>query len=307
MKNSKNYVVCIGPVCWDEYYTAASWPREGDKGIVDYTGRLAGGMIPNAACVFAGYGVPTYLLDMLNKSASSLELVGDLNRYGLDTSLIRYDESLPDAKCIIVRTPGDRTILVVDSHKPTVHPDAAQLEVLRGAAYVYTTVSELQKFAHPLELVRDLKAHGAQIVFDVESATFSGRALELFGMADVLFFNEYGFAQFRGEKSEDDYFRELFARGARVVTVTLGKKGSWTRTPTEEDRTGVIDFPVVDATGAGDTFNSSFVRCLMCGYDIHYAARFANAAASLAVTRLGARGGVASAESIEDAMKKYYR
>ena len=106
---------------------------------------------------------------------------------------------------------------------------------------------------------------------------------------------------------QQDRFRELFARGARVVTVTLGKKGSWTRTPTEEDRTGVIDFPVVDATGAGDTFNSSFVRCLMCGHDIHYAARFANAAASLAVTRLGARGGVASAESIEDAMKKYYR
>ena len=45
MKNSKSYVVCIGPVCWDEYYTAVSWPREGDKGIVDYTGRLAGGMM----------------------------------------------------------------------------------------------------------------------------------------------------------------------------------------------------------------------------------------------------------------------
>lgn len=56
------YVIAIGAAALDEYYTADTWPSEGGKAMVDYKEDMIGGMIPNAACVFAGYGVHTYLV-----------------------------------------------------------------------------------------------------------------------------------------------------------------------------------------------------------------------------------------------------
>lgn len=65
-------------------------------------------------------------------------------------------------------------------------------------------------------------------------------------------------------------------------------------------------FDVVDTTGAGDTFNSSFVRCLMNQMSIQESARFANAAAGRSVTVMGPKGGVCSAEEIEKLVNENY-
>ena len=55
---------------------------------------------------------------------------------------------------------------------------------------------------------------------------------------------------------------------------------------------------VADTTGAGDTFNSSFVYCMSQSCDIHRAAAFANRAAAYSVTRVGPKSGVGPAERI---------
>lgn len=304
MKEEK-YVVAVGAVCIDEYYTAKGWPVEGDKCLVKSVEEKVGGMIPNAACVFAGYGVKTYFYDVINESQNSRRMIEDLQSYGLDTSSVIYDPGLPDTKCIIVLTPKDRTILVVDSCKPVLELTGERLELFRNAAYIYTTVYEMKNFKNPVALAKDLKSHGAQLVFDVEVSSYTEEDQELFECADVLFFNEYAFERFRGTMDEEAYIRKLFACGVRCVTVTLGREGSVTYTPEDRNRTRAVRFDVVDPTGAGDTFNSSFVRCLLEGKDIHQAARFANMAASYSVTRLGPKGGVQSAEHVEALMEQY--
>lgn len=299
------YVVAVGPACIDEYYRASGWVEEGSKGMVDALENTVGGMIPNAACVFAGYGVKTYFYDVMNTSPVSQRIRADLEGYGLDLSPVLVDESLPDAKCIIVLTPGERTILVVDSHKPSVRLTGERLELFRGAAYIYTTVFEFSHFENAVALADDLRAHGAQLVFDVESTTFSPEHEELFRRGDILFFNQYGFQRYCGAQETEAVYQRLFEYGVKVVTVTLGKHGSYTRTPREEARVSAIDLEVVDPTGAGDTFNSSFVRCLLEGQGIQEAARFANAAASRAVTQMGPKGGVSSVEQVKRLMETH--
>lgn len=304
--SGERYVVAVGPVCIDEYYTAEYWAQEGSKGMVTARTSVAGGMIPNAACVFAGYGVKTYFYDVMNSGPVSQALLKDLRGYHLNISPVLFDESLPDAKCIIVLTPGDRTILVVDSLKPVVELSGERLELFRNAAYIYTTVFDFSKFKNAVALADDLKAHGAQLVFDIESTTFDVLHEELFRRADILFFNQYGFEKYSGGESRGVCCKKLFGYGVKIVTITLGKEGSYTKTPTDEACVQAVDLPVVDPTGAGDTFNSSFVSCILEGKDIHYAARFANMAASRAVTRLGPKGGVGSVEQIEALLKQYF-
>jgi len=60
---------------------------------------------------------------------------------------------------------------------------------------------------------------------------------------------------------------------------------------------------VVDVTGAGDTFCSSFLYARSQGHDLTSAATFANAAAALCVAGLGARAGAVAPDAVIQIMR----
>ncbi len=300
------YIVAVGAACTDEYYRAEEWPAEGDKGLVTAMEDQVGGMIANAACVFAGYGEKVYLLDSMNGGAASKKLKENLEQYGIDTSHILRDDRLPDAKCMIVVTPSERTILVLDrgSFRRALEPKAKRL--LLGAACVYSTLTEFRRFPEPEVLARELKAAGVRLVFDLEPSTFQNADDPLFQLANILFFNETGLTKYCAGRDENDCRNELLQSDVEIVVTTLGADGCDCRTIRETVRIPGIPVPVVDTTGAGDTFNSSFVHCILRGETLAYAARFANTAATHAVTVLGPKGGVTSHAAVESFMKDYY-
>ena len=301
------YVVAVGAACIDEYYRAGEWPAEGDKGLVTAMEEQVGGMIANAACVFAGYEETVYLLDSMNSGPVSKKLKKNLEQYGLNTSQILTDDQLPDARCMIVVTPTERTILIVDRggfHR-ALEPQTKKL--LLGAACVYSSLTEFRRFPEPEALARELKAAGVRLVFDLEPSTFQNADDPLFRLANILFFNETGLDKYCAGRDKDACINELLRSGVEIVVTTLGAEGCSCRTLQETVRIPGIPVPVVDTTGAGDTFNSSFVHCILRGETLAYAARFANAAAAHAVTVLGPKGGVTSRAAVKSFMKEYYR
>lgn len=301
------YVIAIGAAAIDEYYLAKQWPQEGSKELVKYKEDMVGGMIPNAACVFAGYGVKTYLLDTLKGHSPKTDMmIEDFKSYGLNTELIRYDDGIPDAKTMIVLTEKEKTILVVDPEKPELEISGDELEIFRNASYIYTTPLEFKRIRGWKELMADLKAHHTQLVFDIEASTVDACDTDLIYHADILFFNEFGFEKIRGGKTEEDAFAEMFQSGVKIVTITMGEKGSYTVTETESCRVPAVKQAVVDTTGAGDTFNSSFVTCLLMGKGLKETAEFANAAGGYSVTKLGPKGGVNDLAFIERLAEQYY-
>jgi len=83
--------------------------------------------------------------------------------------------------------------------------------------------------------------------------------------------------------------RQLMARGADSVIVTLGSKGAvWTRRDAVMRIEG-HDVDAVDTTGAGDVFAGCLAASLAQGTAPADALAFANAAAALSVTREGAQ------------------
>ena len=293
------YVLAIGAVCIDEYYTAESWISEGSKLMVGTGESVVGGMIPNAACVFAKLGVPTKFFDTLNNGPISHRLLEDLQSYGLDTSPVYFDDSITDSKCIIVQTPLDRTIFVAVAEKENIPIEGERLTAFREADYIYTAPCELAHLKNPDALMDDLKAHGVKIVFDVEESNIIDPLKDYLTKASVLFFNEFGFSAYCDGKSEKECIECLFNSGVEIITVTLGKYGSRTILPDREVTCSAYDFPIVDTTGAGDTYNSAFMRCIMEGKEIEYAAKFANMAASYAISVQGPKGGAVSADFVE--------
>jgi len=78
------------------------------------------------------------------------------------------------------------------------------------------------------------------------------------------------------------------AAGADVVVIKLGKEGTVASDGRRRERMAGHAVPVVDATGAGDCFCGNLLARLALGDSVFEAARYANAAAAIAVQGFGA-------------------
>lgn len=92
--------------------------------------------------------------------------------------------------------------------------------------------------------------------------------------------------------------RELLGRGVRGVIVTLGEKGAHLVTRAREHHWQPRSAPVVDTTGAGDTFNAALAVALTRGAGIDEAGDFACTAASISVSRRGAQSSMPTADEV---------
>lgn len=209
------------------------------------------------------------------------------------------DESLPDVKCLIFLNGGERIIYVIPTEKRDLVPNVMEMETLHSADYVYTTVGELNCFRDPASLMESLKAHGVTVVLDVEYISDENRQAEweLIQRAGILFINAEGDRHLL-EKISENYKEDLCRRGCMAV-VTDGEHGCTIYgTDGAIVKSGAYQVKPVDTTGAGDTFNTSFLYGLSYGMSLEEAGNFANGAAARSILYMGPRSGAVGEDAV---------
>jgi len=96
--------------------------------------------------------------------------------------------------------------------------------------------------------------------------------------------------------------RKLKAKGIKNVFITMGSKGVFYMTDEKEGHLLPKKVKAIDSTAAGDTFNGALAAALSFGMKIFDCVEFANSAASISVTKMGAQDSIPSINEIE---KKY--
>ena len=93
--------------------------------------------------------------------------------------------------------------------------------------------------------------------------------------------------------------RAIRERGASAVLITLGQKGALLVEGKTVEHVPAESVRAIDASGAGDALIGSLAVFLVEGVPLREAARRANAAAALSVTRLGTQASFPTRTEVE--------
>ncbi len=88
-------------------------------------------------------------------------------------------------------------------------------------------------------------------------------------------------------------------KGVETVILTLGSQGAFVLSATFTGLVPTCKVEAVDTTAAGDTFNGALAVGMATGMEIEAAAAFANKAATISVTRLGAQASAPTLAELE--------
>jgi sugar/nucleoside kinase (ribokinase family) len=294
----------IGDLALDCFFRADRWPQLGDKAPLTWIEDRPGGMIANAAAVFAALGAScsakTVFLAALRPSSTTSRLAADLRDYGIDVR-IQEQPDWPESTTFVIQVGADSTTMW-----PTLGLERFELSdpdfaALQQARHIYSTPCELRPLRHagagPAGLLRGLGQTGAQLWLDLDVGDLEAGDRALVDLAQVVIVNQFGLDRLGGWLL-DDPRREVICTGGSQG-VTLYRSGL--------EPTTVAAFPVsaVDAIGAGDTFGGACLLAVSRGATTEDAIRVASGAAALAVSREGGRAGAVSADRLADFCSAY--
>lgn len=296
---SAKYSVFFGDVAQDEYYVAPIFPVLGDKVYVKALPVQFGGTVANTAAIFSNYGMQTTFMSQLNSGPLTQKLLTQLRELGLNTEYVIFDETVPDSHCIVLLTGDQATVIIPELGITHTEITPEAFEHMSGAEFFVTTATEARSFRmgemKPPEILSALRKQGVQIVMDVDVFNSEMHASGLIEYCDILFMNALGEQRFTGSGHS---IQACLDGAARAVVVTLDSDGCELHTADGSTRIPGFEVDVVDVTGAGDTFTSSFLYEYSSSADLQSAAKFANAAAALSVGKVGARGGMTDDKTV---------
>ncbi len=291
-------ITFIGSNCIDEYYELDEVPQLGDKALCRYLDAKIGGMIGNAASVYAGYGNDTFMIDFMNHHTSNQILLDDLKKSKINTDYIDFDDRYPDSKCMIMLNKGERIIYIMDNTKIVHTLTDKQIACLSACEYVYTSLGDMIQIDNYKDIFSKLKLLGIKLVLDIEknALTLSSDLFRDLSLASILFINEQANETLMREINRV-YISTIVKQGTLVV-LTQAERGSTIYTLNETIHIPAFKVNVMDTTGAGDTYNVSFLHAYNQNKPLSEVGLFASAAASMSITQLGARSGVRDEKSV---------
>jgi ribokinase len=294
-------LLALGDPCVDLVYRSERLPAWDDKARGAMLGLFGGGTEANAACNAARLGWRCALFGRTGDDPHADFLCSDLARHGVQLQhLARVARGSSSVALVALSAAGERSVVwLPPGGGDAAPPDrgAERRAALARSRWAYTMPYAADAL---VRLARETTAAGTRLAIDVEregARAVPGGLAALLQHADLVFLNQGGFAAATGGQSPNADTLQALCRGgrARTVVVTLGADGALAA-DRDEGVARALAFPaeVVDTTGAGDTFNASFLVARDRGAPLVTALQQASRAAARTVAAFGARGALAS-------------
>lgn len=292
-------VVAIGNANIDLILKVPRLLKNDDKVVGKKLAETVGGTVANCACVMGNLGLKVASLSVAGTDHYGEKIINDFKRFNVNTDFVDIVPGVEaNMAVILLDESAEKSLIYVPGEEPPVSKTRYK-EVISLCKAVYTmpgNVDEFEKFA---SVARECEA---QVAIDIEPhiADTPEKLSRILKLADIVFFNLDGFITCVGEQPDKASLTALCQRyQLDTVVVTCGGKGA-----IAVNKWGYSEHPgypvsIIDTTGAGDTFNGSFVYSLINHYPLDKALEFSCACAAMSTAYLGARGDIPSVEKVQ--------
>jgi ribokinase len=304
MSETRKPIVIVGSITMDLVTRTPRIPAIGQTLIGTGFETTPGGKGANQAVAAARLGYPVSMVAKVGDDAYGPALIENLKRAGVETAGMSQVEGSSGLAPMFVADDGLNAIVVVPGangkmDRATVDQHA---ELIRSAGMV---LCQLEIPMDTLSYTLDLCARaGVSVMLDPAPAAALPEAV----WKQIAWFtpNETEAAFYVGDGiSVEDSATRLLAKGLRGVVLKRGAEGAYVAVAGGRAE-WVKPFKVdaIDTVAAGDCFNGAFAVALLEGKDPWAAARFANAAAAICVTRRGAAASMPLRAEVDEFLRK---
>lgn len=297
-------ILVVGSSNTDMVLRLPRLPRPGETLLGGEFQSVAGGKGANQAVAAARAGGSVTFLARIGEDALGETALAGFRSDDIDVSqVIRTPGTPSGVALILVSEAGENSIGVAPGANGCLTAQdigKARRAFERAEVVLVQLETPIESVSATIELAHEL---GKRIILNPAPA--AELPLELLRRVSILTPNETEAELLSGMKVADSLSAEragmeLQRRGIETVIVTCGAEGAVILTGGVPIWVPPRKVTPVDTTAAGDVFNGSLAVALGSGKSLTDAVRFANAAASISVTRQGAQPSAPFRREIEE-------
>lgn len=305
---SKHFIVVVGSSNTDMIVQLPRIPRPGETLLGGEFSSAAGGKGANQAVAAARAGGKVTYVARVGRDVLGEQAVAGFRKEGINTDFVTADKTAPSGVALIfVAKDGENSIAVAGGANARLSP----ADVKKAAKAIRSASMLVAQLESPLETVAAAGsiASKAGVPFILNPAPARELPDSLLQLVSILTPNETEAELLTGIKVKDDTSAKkaaakLLARGVNTVILTLGARGALIVNAEGSQIIAGFKVNAVDTTAAGDTFNGALAVALAEGKQLQDAVKFANAAAAISVTRLGAQPSAPTRKEIAKLLKQ---
>jgi ribokinase len=289
---SKNIAV-VGSSNSDLIIKAERIPKPGETIMGGKFYQAAGGKGANQAVAAARAGGNVNFIACIGNDVFGEEALKGFKKDNINTDHVFVDkDEASGTALILIDKNGENSIAVASGANLSL--DEEKLLIAKEA--IYNSSVLLMQLETPIETIESAasiaSANGVQVILNPAPA--HPLSDELLKNLTIITPNEteaemltgVPVNNLEGAQKAADF---LLQKGVEIIIITLGIKGAFFATNNESQLVKGFTVEAQDTTAAGDTFNGTLAVAISEGKSLVEAIKFANAAAAISVTKIGAQ------------------
>ncbi len=301
-------IVVIGSSNTDMVIKTEHLPVPGETVLGGNFFMNAGGKGANQAVAAARLNGSVTFIAKVGNDVFGKEAIELFNKENINTDFVFIDDKNPSGVALIsVDAKGENCIAVASGANSFLSKEDIEKTtgVLENAEIILT---QLETPLSTIEYVAEFAKQNNKTLI-LNPAPACALSDELLSKISIITPNEkeaemLTAIEIQDVKSAKQAAKKLSCKGIKIIIITLGSEGALLYQNNEFQLVPSYKVNAIDTTAAGDVFNGALAVALSEKKLIEEAIQFANAAAAISVTKLGAQASAPTKKEFEDFITK---